>query len=70
MTLKELREQANLSRYAMAKKTNLVEKTLQNLEEGRTTPHRDTIIKIAEILNTSVEEIDKAIEESKKEVVE
>jgi transcriptional regulator with XRE-family HTH domain len=55
--LKELREQAALSQYALAKKSGLTAQTIANVEGG-SEPTWPTVLRLARALDVSVEDFD------------
>jgi transcriptional regulator with XRE-family HTH domain len=56
--LRELREKAGLSRYALAKVSGVTAQALANLENGSSVPTWPTVLKLARALDVSVEEFD------------
>ena len=53
--LKEARNEKGLSQKDLAKKINLTQQTYSDYETGRTNPDIDTLTKIADILEISVD---------------
>ena len=56
--LKELREAAGLSQYALAKKSTLTKQAISILEKGDTDPSWETILKLARALEVTVDRFD------------
>lgn len=57
-TLKMLREQRGLSQEALAEAIDVTTKTINRLERGRVKkPHGETLRKLAEVLDTSIEDL-------------
>ncbi|MCL1858385.1 MAG: helix-turn-helix domain-containing protein [Oscillospiraceae bacterium] len=56
-TIKKIREEKNITQEQLAEKLNVTRQAVSNWENGKTQPDIDTIIKISEILEVSVEEI-------------
>lgn len=57
MTLKERREQLNLTQKDVAKAVGIAESAYQRYERGSVTPSVTVAIKIARALNTTVESL-------------
>ena len=57
LKLKEIRKEKKYTQEDMAKKLNLQKQTYQNYELGKREPTIETIIKIAKILETSVDNL-------------
>ena len=53
--LKEIRLEKGFNQKEIAKKINLTQQTYSDYETGRTNPDIDTLIKIADILETTVD---------------
>lgn len=56
-SIKKIREEKNITQEALAEKLNVTRQAVSNWETGKTQPDIDTIIKISEVLEVSVEEI-------------
>lgn len=57
INLKAFRRNKKISQSEMAKYLNVVTDTYRNYETGRTEPTLDTLIKIADILDVSIDEL-------------
>lgn len=55
--IKKFREQKGLTQDALAEKLNVTRQALSNWERGKTQPDIETLQKISEILEVSVEEL-------------
>lgn len=55
MKLKELREQKGLSQYEIAPLLNLKQATYANYETGKTQPTIETLCKIADLFNVTLD---------------
>ena len=53
--LKELRKQAHLTQVELAGKLGLVQSSYADWERGRKKPTQDNLVKIAQVLNVSVD---------------
>ena len=56
-TIKRIREDKNITQEQLAEKLNVTRQAISNWENNKTQPDIDTIIKISEVLEVSVEEI-------------
>ena len=56
-TIKKIREEKNMTQEQLAEKLNVTRQAISNWENNKTQPDIDTIIKISEVLEVSVEEI-------------
>ncbi|WP_126992223.1 helix-turn-helix transcriptional regulator [Thermosipho globiformans] len=61
MTLAEMRQAKNLTQQQLAKAINISRKSISHYETGRARPSLDVIIKLAKVLEVSVEEIYNAL---------
>ncbi len=57
MKLKELRQKLNLSQSEVAKKLGMPQTTFYYYEAGRNDPSIETLIKIADFFNVSIDEL-------------
>ena len=57
MKLKELRKKQNLTQLELANKIGVVESTISLYESGKREPDISTLIKLADCLNTSIDEL-------------
>jgi len=57
MKLKELRKKQNLTQLELANKIGVVESTISLYESGKREPDISTLIKLADCLNISIDEI-------------
>lgn len=55
MRLKQLRKDAHLTQAQLAKELNVAQNTLSNWENGNRAPDADTLVRIAEYFNVSVD---------------
>ena len=55
--IKNFREQKNISQVELAEKLNVTRQAVSNWERGKTQPDIDTLHKIADILEISIEEL-------------
>ena len=55
--IKKFREQKNISQVELAEKLNVTRQAVSNWERGKTQPDIDTLHKIADILEISIEEL-------------
>ncbi|MDY6367573.1 MAG: helix-turn-helix transcriptional regulator [Clostridia bacterium] len=55
MRLKEIREELNISQKELAEKLKVSPTNVYNYENGRTEPSIDMLIKIADLLNVSID---------------
>ena len=55
--IKKFREQKNISQVELAEKLNVTRQAVSNWERGMTQPDIDTLHKIADILEISIEEL-------------
>lgn len=53
--LKELRKQAHLTQVELAKKLGIVQSSFADWERGKKKPTQENLVKIAQILNVSVD---------------
>lgn len=56
--LKELRTEAGLTQYALAKSSGVTAQNIANIEKGISEPTWPTVLKLARALDVSVEEFD------------
>lgn len=64
--IKQIRTQKGFSQEELAEKTNLSLRTIQRVENGKSNPHGNTIIRIADALNVTIDTfIDSQKEENK-----
>ena len=56
-TVKELRQAMNITQKEIAKQMNVAQSTVCRWEGGNAKPPIDKIVKLAEILNVTVEEL-------------
>lgn len=57
MKIKELRQKLNLSQVEIAHKLNIPQQTYGNYEIGRTEPNLNTLIKMADFFNCTLDEL-------------
>ena len=57
IVLKELRKQKKLTQTELASKLNISQKSYSNWESGKAEPTLDNIIKLANILDTTTDEL-------------
>lgn len=69
MSFRQLREKANMTQSALAKKLGVTSVAINNYERGKRVPNIFTISKLAEILNVQIEEIVKCFDKSRDKVV-
>lgn len=55
--IKKFREQKNISQVELAEKLNVTRQAVSNWERGKTQPDIDTLHKIADILEISIDEL-------------
>lgn len=66
ISIKKLRKLKKISQQELAKKLYLSQRTISSYENGEREPSLETIVKLAEILNCSIEEVVYALIESKR----
>lgn len=69
MSFRQLREKANMTQSALAKKLGVTSVAINNYERGKRVPNIFTISKLAEILNVQIEEVVKCFDKSRDKVV-
>ncbi len=57
MKIKELRQKINLSQNEMARRLGMPQTTLFNYEAGKNEPSIETLIKLADFFNVSIDEL-------------
>lgn len=57
LKIKELREELKLTQKELAEKLNNVQRNVSNWENGSSEPDLETIVKLAEIFNVSIDEL-------------
>lgn len=56
-TIKKLREEKNMTQDNLAEKMNVTRQAVSNWETGKTSPDIDTLFKLSQIFDVSMEEI-------------
>ena len=57
MRLREIRIQKQISQYELASACGVSQSSVAGYEKGRCTPNPDTLLKMAQVLDCSVDEI-------------
>ncbi|MBQ3492524.1 MAG: helix-turn-helix transcriptional regulator [Clostridia bacterium] len=57
LKIKEFREELGLTQNELAKKINNVQRNVSNWENGTSEPDCETIVKLSEIFNVSIDEL-------------
>lgn len=55
--IKKLREEANMTQDNLAEKMNVTRQAVSNWENGKTSPDIDTLFRLSQVFNVSIEEI-------------
>lgn len=63
--LKQLRQEAGLSRYQLARKMDITPNSIYNWETGKVSPSADAIYKMAQIFKTTTDAIFLALSTTK-----
>ena len=56
-TIKKLREEKSMTQYNLAEKLNVTRPAVSNWETGKTSPDIDTLFKLSQIFDVSMEEM-------------
>ena len=54
--IKKLREEANMTQDNLAEKMNVTRQAVSNWENGKTSPDIDTLFRLSQVFNVSIED--------------